>query len=99
MGRTFSREWNIPVIKDPLLGPRDVFCQLRTTGQVPDNRYEATCRYFKSRKSPPEPPRHYHNNLIDEAEEELRALSWPELMTAGGLAGVTAWIVSSATKG
>jgi len=57
-------------------------------------RYEATCRFFKSRKSPPEPPRHYHNNLIDEAEEEMRALSWPELMTAGGLAGVTAWIVS-----
>lgn len=64
------------------------------TGALAHDRYEATCRYFKSRKPPPEPPRHYHNNLIDEAEEELRALSWPELMTAGGLAGVTAWVVS-----
>ena len=27
---------------------------------------------------------------------ELSSLSWPELMTAGGLAGVTAWIVGFA---
>ena len=38
--------------------------------------------------------RHYHNNLIDEAEEDLQSLSWPELMFAGGVAGVAAWLVS-----
>lgn len=66
-----------------------------------DGRYEATCRFFRSRKPAPEPSlapelkRHpNHNSLIEEAEEELHALSWPELMTAGGLAGVTAWLVS-----
>jgi hypothetical protein len=75
----FPAPWSRPVIR---------------RRHMADDRYEATCRFFKSRKCPPQPPRHYHNNLIDEAEEEMRALSWPELMTAGGLAGVTAWIVS-----
>ena len=62
----------------------------------PWNSYEAVCRYFKSRKSPPSPPspRHRHTSLIDEAEEDLATLTWPELMTAGGLAGVVAWLVS-----
>jgi solute carrier family 25 carnitine/acylcarnitine transporter 20/29 len=56
--------------------------------------YEGVCRYFKSRKIPPPPIHpHHHDNLIEEAEEELASLTWPELMTAGGLAGVVAWIV------
>ena len=63
-------------------------------------RYEAVCRFFKSQKPPQTPPppeyarRHHHSSLIDEAEEEMAALRWPELMTAGGLAGVMAWLVS-----
>jgi hypothetical protein len=63
-------------------------------------RYEAVCRYFKSQKPAPPPSsgvgqrRHHHESLIEEAEEELGSLGWPELMTAGGLAGVTAWVVS-----
>jgi len=61
-------------------------------------RYEAMCRFFKSFKPPPPPPlmsrdRH-HDSLIDEAEAELASgLTWAELMAAGGVAGVTAWLV------
>lgn len=63
-------------------------------------RYEAICRGFKSLKPPPPPPplssykQGYHGNLIDEAEEDLQRLTWPELMFAGGVAGVAAWLVS-----
>lgn len=63
-------------------------------------RYEAVCRYFRSQKPAPPPSssvgsrRHHHESLIEEAEEELGSLGWAELMTAGGLAGVTAWVVS-----
>ncbi|ORX41028.1 mitochondrial carrier domain-containing protein [Kockovaella imperatae] len=59
--------------------------------------YEAVCRFFKSRKPPvdsPSPHRNRHTSLIDEAEEEMATLTWPELMTAGGLAGVVAWLVT-----
>jgi hypothetical protein len=36
----------------------------------------------------------HHDSLIDEAEAELASgLTWPELMAAGGVAGVTAWLV------
>lgn len=70
------------------------------------------CRFFKSRKpqpqaafggSSPEPnpsrqSQHSHANLIEEAEQELSVLTWPELMTAGGLAGVIAWMVSHPTQ-
>jgi solute carrier family 25 carnitine/acylcarnitine transporter 20/29 len=57
------------------------------------------CRFFKSMKPPPPPPQAYrnrhHDSLIDEAEAELASgLTWPELMAAGGVAGVTAWLVS-----
>jgi solute carrier family 25 carnitine/acylcarnitine transporter 20/29 len=50
-------------------------------------------------KPPPPPPQAYrnrhHDSLIDEAEAELASgLTWPELMAAGGVAGVTAWLVS-----
>ncbi|RSH85272.1 hypothetical protein EHS25_005079 [Saitozyma podzolica] len=38
--------------------------------------------------------RHHHESLIEEAEEELGSLGWAELMTAGGLAGVTAWVAT-----
>lgn len=63
-----------------------------------DGRYEAMCRFFKSFKPPPPPPtasrNRHHDSLIDEAEAELASgLTWPELMAAGGMAGVTAWLV------
>jgi len=63
-----------------------------------DGRYEAMCRFFKSFKPPPPPPtasrNRHHDSLIDEAEAELASgLTWPELMAAGGVAGVTAWLV------
>lgn len=64
-------------------------------------RYEATCRFFKSLKPPIPPPveidphrrKFRHENLIDEVEMELHTLKAWELMFAGGLAGVVAWIV------
>nr|XP_019051112.1 carnitine/acyl carnitine carrier [Kwoniella bestiolae CBS 10118]OCF30042.1 carnitine/acyl carnitine carrier [Kwoniella bestiolae CBS 10118] len=60
--------------------------------------YEATLRLFKYMKSPPLPEntrRHEGHTLIDEAEMELSSgLSWPELMAAGGIAGVTAWLAT-----
>lgn len=68
-------------------------------------RYEAVCRYFRSQKPPPPPSsgvgerKHHHESLIEEAEEELGSLGWAELMTAGGLAGVTAWVVSGLDSG
>ena len=61
--------------------------------------YEAMCRFFKSLKPPPPPPTSrnrnvHHDSLIDEAEAELASgLTWGELMAAGGVAGVTAWLV------
>jgi hypothetical protein len=57
------------------------------------------CRFFKSTKPPPPPPTSrnrnvHHDSLIDEAEAELASgLTWTELMAAGGVAGVTAWLV------
>jgi solute carrier family 25 carnitine/acylcarnitine transporter 20/29 len=36
---------------------------------------------------------HYHG-LVDEAEAEMHTLSWPELMAAGGVAGVVAWVIT-----
>lgn len=50
-------------------------------------------------KKPPLPPSHHNpgherHTLIDEAELERHSgLRWPELMLAGGIAGVLAWIV------
>jgi len=63
-------------------------------------RYEGMLRLFKERRRRAgenliETP-HYHG-LIDEAEAEMHALSWPELMAAGGVAGVVAWVVSTDT--
>ena len=70
-------------------------------------RYEAVCRFFKSRKTSTvtvteavtktsrTPARRRHGSLIDEAEKELAILTWPELMTAGGLAGLMGWFVSA----
>lgn len=69
-------------------------------------RYEGTCRYFRSLRPPPPPPeilaeqylqqsrQRHHESLIDEAESELSQLKAWELMTAGGLAGVVAWIAT-----
>ncbi|KAK8850494.1 hypothetical protein IAR55_004412 [Kwoniella newhampshirensis] len=60
--------------------------------------YEAILRFFKWTRRPPIPPntnRHEGHTLIDEAEAELASgLSWAELMTAGGIAGVTAWLAT-----
>lgn len=58
--------------------------------------YEATCRFFKQRKQPPPIPTslHHHESLIDEAEKGRSSLTWGELMTAGGLAGLTAWMAT-----
>ncbi|TXT10979.1 hypothetical protein VHUM_01730 [Vanrija humicola] len=60
--------------------------------------YEGLCRFFKWRKSPDgerHPVPHKHDTLIDEAEAELHSgLSWAELMTAGGAAGVAAWVAT-----
>lgn len=58
-------------------------------------RYEAICRYFRSRQTPLQArSTHHHESLIEEAEQEIKSLSWAELMVAGGVAGVTAWAVS-----
>ncbi|WVR08551.1 hypothetical protein IAU60_005606 [Kwoniella sp. DSM 27419] len=60
--------------------------------------YEGILRLFKYMKQPPLPAnvsRHEGHTLIDEAEMELASgLSWTELMTAGGIAGVTAWLAT-----
>ncbi|WWD20676.1 hypothetical protein CI109_105152 [Kwoniella shandongensis] len=60
--------------------------------------YEAILRFFKWSRQPPIPPnsnRHEGHTLIDEAEAEMASgLSWPELMTAGGVAGVIAWLAT-----
>ncbi|CAK9786540.1 unnamed protein product [Cutaneotrichosporon oleaginosum] len=55
--------------------------------------YEASCRLLKWRRSLPSTP-HGHG-LIDEAEAELHSgLNWAELMAAGGVAGVIAWVAT-----
>ncbi|CAD6564976.1 MAG: hypothetical protein TREMPRED_000531 [Tremellales sp. Tagirdzhanova-0007] len=61
--------------------------------------YESVCRIFKWAKQLPSVPskQHHHESLIEEAEEELSSLTWPELMIAGGLAGVTAWMTRMQT--
>ncbi|WWC65069.1 uncharacterized protein I303_107683 [Kwoniella dejecticola CBS 10117] len=60
--------------------------------------YEAMLLLFKHLKKPPLPDnhrKHEGHTLIDEAEMELSSgLSWAELMTAGGIAGVTAWLAT-----
>ncbi|WVO17368.1 hypothetical protein L204_105060 [Cryptococcus depauperatus] len=62
--------------------------------------YEASLRFFKWVRKPPLPPSHHSpghegHTLIDEAEMELRSgLSWPELLAAGGIAGVLAWVAT-----
>lgn len=64
-----------------------------------DSRYEAVCRYFKWRRAKSGHPLEYHDHkhdLISEGEAELNSgLNWAELMTAGGVAGVVAWVVSN----
>ncbi|KIR79525.1 carnitine/acyl carnitine carrier [Cryptococcus gattii E566] len=62
--------------------------------------YEATLRFLKWMKKPPLPPSHHNpgherHTLIDEAQLERHSgLRWPELMLAGGIAGVLAWMVT-----
>ncbi|KAI9633489.1 mitochondrial carrier domain-containing protein [Dioszegia hungarica] len=65
--------------------------------------YEASCRFFKSRRAPIDAAypsqassgrQYHHESLIDEAEMELHALRPWELMVAGGLAGVVAWMAT-----
>lgn len=94
--RGLYRGFGVTAMRDLAYGP--YFCT-----------YEAVCRLFKSMK--PKSPsadlaplseeavkkrKHHHESLIDEAEMELASgLTWGELMTAGGVAGVVAWIVSA----
>ncbi|KAF9529022.1 mitochondrial carrier domain-containing protein [Crepidotus variabilis] len=48
--------------------------------------YEATCRYFS-------PPSHPHpSNLYAQAEGEMKSLSIPTLLLAGGVAGIAGWL-------
>ncbi|EJT51259.1 carnitine/acyl carnitine carrier [Trichosporon asahii var. asahii CBS 8904] len=60
--------------------------------------YEAVCRYFKWRRAKSGHPLEYHDHkhdLISEGEAELNSgLNWAELMTAGGVAGVVAWVAT-----
>lgn len=56
--------------------------------------YEASCRLLLALKDPSKPfmPDVNHASLMQEAESFESALSWPELMVSGGLAGVTGWV-------
>jgi hypothetical protein len=59
--------------------------------------YEAMLRMFKERRRRAGEPlieTPHNHGLIDEAEAEMHTLSWPELMAAGGVAGVVTWVVS-----
>lgn len=59
------------------------------------------CRFFKwrrGRRGEPVLYQSHEHDLIHEAEAELHSgLNWMELMTAGGVAGVVAWVVSELT--
>lgn len=85
---------------DPRVGVRTllllVSCAIQE--ETANNRYEAVCRYFKWRRAKAGHPLEHHDHkhdLISEGEAELSSgLNWAELMTAGGVAGVVAWVVS-----
>ncbi|KAH9951069.1 mitochondrial carrier [Amylocystis lapponica] len=51
--------------------------------------YEATLRYF-----PSPPPLHDNTSLPSEADSMIASHSWPALLLAGGLAGITGWLVT-----
>ncbi|KDQ61793.1 hypothetical protein JAAARDRAFT_522497 [Jaapia argillacea MUCL 33604] len=53
--------------------------------------YEATCRLLSHT---PSSSASDHSSLISEAESELGTLSWPALLVAGGVAGVTGWLAT-----
>ena len=44
----------------------------------------------------PDPEMTDHTSLIAEAESEIRTLTWPALLLAGGLAGVNGWLATFA---
>ncbi|ORY26607.1 mitochondrial carrier domain-containing protein [Naematelia encephala] len=85
--RGLYRGFSATALRDLAYGP--YFCT-----------YEAMCRLFKYLKPPPPPPptpqalRHHHESLMEEADREVSELTWGELMAAGGVAGVTAWIAT-----
>ncbi|KAL5531173.1 hypothetical protein ACEPAG_4049 [Sanghuangporus baumii] len=57
--------------------------------------YEATCRYFSRVRPQIDPPHPTDpSSLLDEAEKDMVTLSWPGLLFAGALAGVTGWIAT-----
>jgi len=51
--------------------------------------YEGLCRYLRSSDS-----RHSHMSPTDEAKIASQDISWPRLMFAGGVAGVTGWLAT-----
>jgi len=51
--------------------------------------YEATCRYFSQPVYP-----HHNTGLFQNIESDLRAVPWPALLLAGGIAGVAGWIMT-----
>lgn len=71
---------------------------MKSNGTDANLRYEGMCRFFKWRRAQTGHAlvSHPHGHgLIEEAEAELHSgLSWVELMAAGGVAGVVAWVVS-----
>ncbi|EIW69903.1 hypothetical protein TREMEDRAFT_71447 [Tremella mesenterica DSM 1558] len=81
--RGLYRGFSATALRDIAYGP--YFCT-----------YEAVCRYFRNQRKPPAtlPANHHGHGLIQEAEAELGTLRWPELMTAGGLAGLAAWLTT-----
>ncbi|KAG8861421.1 hypothetical protein FRB96_002870 [Tulasnella sp. 330] len=55
--------------------------------------YEGTCRLFKAMKSSDrEDTQVNHSSLVQEAGSFESPLTWPELMTSGGLAGAAGWL-------
>lgn len=72
-------------------------CQVCADDSLLTFRYEGMLRLFKWRRRRDGEDLHekpHRHDLIHEAEAEMHTLSWPELMAAGGVAGVVAWMVS-----
>ncbi|RSH87801.1 uncharacterized protein EHS24_000318 [Apiotrichum porosum] len=72
-------------------------CQVCADDSLLTFRYEGMLRLFKWRRRRDGEDLHekpHRHDLIHEAEAEMHTLSWPELMAAGGVAGVVAWMVT-----
>lgn len=79
------------------LSSRTKRARKRHPQEYADDRYEGMLRLFKDRRKRAGEhlwDKPHGHGLIDEAEAEMHTLSWPELMAAGGVAGVVAWVVS-----